>query len=39
MILYRNNMILYRNYMKIYDRRTNHEFKFKSEIREKKDIN
>ena len=32
-------MILYRSYMKIYDRRTNHEFKFKCEIRKKKDIN
>ena len=32
-------MILYRNYMKIYERRTNHDFKFKCEIRKKKDIN
>ena len=32
-------MILYRSYMKIYDRRINHEFKFKCEIRKKKDIN
>ena len=32
-------MILYRSYMKIYERRTNHEFKFKCEIRKKKDIN
>ena len=32
-------MILYRSYMKIYERRTNHDFKFKCEIRKKKDIN